>query len=112
MATISVTVHTAGVMGGWTEEDRQAVNVLSTEASLAKMLTEQIASATGLDADDITVEVRREDRGDFWRIDADDAREQLDLDEIVRDVLIDFPWHDAQRWAVFDHLTSADGQHI
>jgi hypothetical protein len=100
MATISITVHTGSAMEGWAQEDIDRLDVLDTEAKLAEVLAREVREAT--EVDDVTVEVRREDRGDFWSIsDAADAMEQRDLDEMVREVLIDFPWYDAQRWAVF-----------
>jgi hypothetical protein len=100
MATISITVHTASAYDGWAQEDRDRLDVLDTEAKLADVLAGKVREAT--EVDDVTVEVRREDRGDFWSISgAADAMEQRDLDEIVRETLIDFPWYDAQRWAVF-----------
>jgi hypothetical protein len=99
MATISITVHTAGAMDGWAQEDLDRLDVLDTEATLADVLAREVREAT--EVDDVTVEVRREDRGDFWSISAADAMEQRDIDEIVRETLMDFPWYDAQRWAVF-----------
>ena len=102
MPKIHVTVHTAGAMDGWTADDRERFDVLDTEANLARLLRRDIADATGLAEADITIDVRREDAGDRWHISgARDAMEQRDLDEATRDALIDFPWHDAQRWAVF-----------
>jgi hypothetical protein len=99
MATISITVHTASAYDGWTQEDRERMDVLDTEANLAQVLENEIREATEVD---VTVDVRCEDRGDFWSInDAADAMEQRDLDEIVREVLSSFPWSEAQRWGVF-----------
>ena len=100
MASINVTVHTASAMDGWTQADRDAMDVINTEVNLKSVLERDIREAT--EVEDVTVEVRREDRGDFWSISADNAMEQRDLDEIVRDTLNDFPWYDAQRWAVFN----------
>lgn len=108
MISINVTVHTAGAMEGW---DAAAVDVLATEARLAGLLRAAIVDATG--ADEVTVNVRREDAGDYWDINgAESAREERDLDEAVRDTLMDFPWHDGQRWAVFHYLTTADGRKV
>jgi hypothetical protein len=99
MATISITVHTASAYDGWTQEDRERMDVLDTEANLAQVLENEIREATEVD---VTVDVRCEDRGDFWSISgAADAMEQRDLDEMVRETLMDFPWHEAQRWGVF-----------
>jgi tricorn protease-like protein len=100
MATISITVHTASAYDGWTQEDRDRLDVLDTEANLAQVLENEIREATGVE--EVKVSVRSEDRGDFWSINgAADAMEQRDLDEIVRETLNDFPWHEAQRWGVF-----------
>ena len=100
MTSINVTVHTAGAMNGWTQADIDACDMLDTEATLKSLIERDIRAATEIQ--DVTVTVSSEDRGDFWRIsNAADAMEERDLDEIVRDTLTDFPWYDAQRWAVF-----------
>ena len=98
MTSISITIHTAGAFEGWTEADIAAIDMLDTEAQIAKLITERVVEATGVEA--VEVEVRSEDRGDFWHIQTDSATEQRDLDEVVRETLIDFPWYDRDIWAV------------
>lgn len=99
MLSIYATVYYAGAMDGWTEEDLDALDVLDTEANLTALLTEEIKSATGVD--DVTVEVRSDDAGDVWVISgARDEMERNTIDETVRNVLVDFPWHDAMYWVI------------
>lgn len=100
MLSIYATVHYASATDGWTEEEFDALDVLDTEANLTALLTEEVRRATGVD--NVTVEVRSDDAGDVWVISgARDALERNAIDETVRNVLIDFPWHDAQYWAIF-----------
>lgn len=111
MTSISVTVHTAAALDGWTQAELDALDVLATEAKLARLLVAEIRKATGVDA--VTVEVRRDDDGDFWSISgAESAKDELALDEAVRDTLMDFPWHDGQHWGEFRYLVTADGRRV
>jgi hypothetical protein len=99
MTSISITIHTAGAFDGWSEADIAAIDMLNTEAQIARLITDRVVEATGVEA--VEVEVRSEDRGDFWTISgAASEMEQRDLDEVVRETLIDFPWYDGNVWAV------------
>lgn len=99
MTRIDVTLYLDSAFDGWSDKDLAQVDMSATYDKVAELITERIVRATGVE--DVHVFVYRSGIRDYWNVSGTESFSEIrDLDEAVRDVLIEFPWWDGNVWAV------------
>lgn len=99
MTRIDVTLYLDSAFEFFTAEDLAQVDMSATYDKVVELITKRIIDATGVE--DVHTNVYHTGMRDTWSISGtDDASEIRDLDEAVRNELIDFPWWDGNVWAV------------
>lgn len=101
MTRIDVTLYLDSAFEFFTTEDLAQVDMSATYDKVAELITKRIVRATGVE--DVHVFVYRSGMRDYWNVSGTESFSEIrDLDEVVREVLFDFPWWDRDMWAVME----------